>query len=128
MNRGDRDRAEATNAEKWDTVFSELEQHQQEHGDCNVPQREGKLGYWVNSQRTSQKERKVRLDSTGINDIANKEANKKAADDKKWNTMFSELKQCQQEHGYCNVPQRKGKLGKWVSSQRTLQKNNRLPE
>merc|ERR1712238_95156 len=70
------------------------------------------------------------LDSIDFNldVIASKEANKKASDDKKWNAMFSQLEQYQQDHGDCNVPRKEGKLGKWFSTQRTWDKKNKLTE
>ncbi|EJK67421.1 hypothetical protein THAOC_11548, partial [Thalassiosira oceanica] len=37
--------------EVWETRFGELKQYRNDHGDCNVPQRQGKLGRWVKNQR-----------------------------------------------------------------------------
>ena len=36
----------------WETRFNELVQYKAKHGDCNVPQRQGQLGKWVQNQRT----------------------------------------------------------------------------
>ena len=35
----------------WETRFNELVQYKEKHGDCNVPQRQGQLGTWVDKQR-----------------------------------------------------------------------------
>ena len=35
----------------WETRFGELVRYKAEHGDCNVPQKQGKLGTWVRNQR-----------------------------------------------------------------------------
>ena len=43
----------------WKTRFSELEKYRAKHGDCNVPQWQGKLGRWVKTQRAVYKKRKL---------------------------------------------------------------------
>ena len=35
----------------WETRFNELVQYKAKQGDCNIPQSQGKLGIWVNTQR-----------------------------------------------------------------------------
>ena len=35
---------------QWDAQFQELKKYKAEHGHCNVPQRHGLLGNWVNTQ------------------------------------------------------------------------------
>ena len=44
-----------------------------------------------------------------------------------WETRFNELKEYKEQHGDCDVPQRKGQLGTWVSRQRTSYNNKKLP-
>ena len=43
-----------------------------------------------------------------------------------WNARFEELLNYRSEHGHCDVPNRGGKLGKWVGRQRTAYKNESL--
>jgi len=43
---------------------------------------------------------------------------KKQREEETWNLRFEELKQFKSENGHCRVPQRAGKLGKWVANQR----------
>ena len=56
----------------WDTRFNELIQYKAEHGDCNVPARQGQLGNWVSKQRYEYKQRQLskarqdRLESIGF--------------------------------------------------------------
>ena len=44
---------------EWRERFDELKQHKSAHNHCNVPQREGGLGSWVDYQRTAFKENKL---------------------------------------------------------------------
>ncbi|KAL3756129.1 hypothetical protein ACHAWU_005633 [Discostella pseudostelligera] len=39
----------------WSQKFIELQMYKAQHGDCDVKQTEGKLGYWVNKQRNEKK-------------------------------------------------------------------------
>ena len=105
--------------EQWDARFKELLSYRSEHGDCNAPWKQGKLGPWVHRQRVAYKAGSLsqgridRLSSIGFKWALFEE---RAA--KKWNTRFNELIEYKAEHGDCNVPQRQGQLGKWVSHQR----------
>jgi hypothetical protein len=40
-----------THDETWQTMFNELKAFRDEHGNCKVPQKKGKLGGWVDRQR-----------------------------------------------------------------------------
>ncbi|EJK69804.1 hypothetical protein THAOC_08901 [Thalassiosira oceanica] len=42
---------EAVATVPWETRFDELVQYKAKHDNCNVPQRQGHLGRWVNTQR-----------------------------------------------------------------------------
>ena len=46
----------------------------------------------------------------------------------RWRDMFASLGQHSAKHGHCNVSQSKGKLGRWVTTQRATFKKNKLPE
>ena len=48
--------------------------------------------------------------------------------DQKWNARYCELETFKAQHGHCNVPQSHGTLGRWVTSQRTKRKDDRLPQ
>jgi len=41
-------------SEKWNACFKELFNYRSEHGDCNVPLRQEKLGTWVQIQQIQQ--------------------------------------------------------------------------
>ena len=45
-----------------------------------------------------------------------------------WETRFDELDKYKAKHGDCNVPARQGKLGRWVSKQRTVCKAGSLSQ
>ena len=51
----------------WETRFKELVQYKAKHGDCNVPQRQGQLGWWAVTQRQSY--RKGELSQDRINHL-----------------------------------------------------------
>jgi len=40
-------------AKQWDARFNERLDYKTEHGDCDVPNRQGKLGHWVSAQRSA---------------------------------------------------------------------------
>ena len=56
----------------WETRFKELVRYKTDHGDCNVPKSQGKLGTWVQTQRQQYKKNRLaqdridRLDSIGF--------------------------------------------------------------
>ena len=43
----------------WDDRFDKLKAYKEKNGNCNVPQKEGKLGRWVNTQREAYKKGKL---------------------------------------------------------------------
>ena len=115
--------------EKWNARFKELLDYISEHGDCNVPLSQDKLGKWVYTQRTSyaagslSRDRNDRLDSIGFKwDLVNKYLIVP------WETRFNELVRYKAKHGDCNVPTESGKLGTWVSKQRQQYKNDKLSQ
>jgi len=121
--------------ENWNARFKELLSYRSEHGgDCNVPQRQVKLGPWVASQRTAYKagtlaqDRIDRLDSIGFKweqkkaSVGMREEDKlgqrQNKHDENWNARFKELLSYRSEHGDCDISCSQGKLGRWVSKQR----------
>jgi hypothetical protein len=48
--------------------------------------------------------------------------------DKKWLDQYENLKEYNNKHGYCNVPQSEGSLGKWVNAQRHMFKQEKMRE
>ena len=113
-------------AEQWNTRFEELLKYKSEHGDCNVPGKQGKLGIWVRTQRVAYmagsiaQDRIDRLDGIGFN--------WKHEKFEQWNARFKELLNYRSEHGHCDVPQSQGQLGAWVKTQRSAYKAGSLAQ
>ena len=118
--------------EKWNARFHELEAYKAKHGHCNVPTKSGKLGYWVNTQRTQYRlskegkysfmtdERVHKLESIGFRwslNFGDVTCRDKTLENM-WDTRFHELEAYKAKHGHCNVPKSSGKLGTWVKHQR----------
>ena len=102
--------------EKWNARFKELLHYRTEHGDCNVPNRQGKLGQWVTNQRTAYMVGSLAQDRIDrLNSVDFKWAQREAA--VPWESRFNELVQYKAKHGDCNVPGSQGKLGTWVNNQ-----------
>ena len=107
----------------WGERLEELAEYKAQHGNCDIPQRQGSLGSWVSSQRTARKKGKLsdeqiqKLDELGFH---------WGATFLTWEDRLEELTSYEAEHGHCNVPQSKGALAKWVYNQRTLHKKGKL--
>ena len=114
--------------EQWNARFKELLDYRSEHGDCNVPKGQGKLGTWVINQRqvyvagSLLQDRIDRLNSLGFKWALGGRV------DEHWNARFKELIEYRSEHGDCDVPQKQGKLGTWVNSQRAAYKVSKLSQ
>jgi len=116
----------------WAKQARELMKYRDEHGHCNVLQRDGSLGWWVDRQRQSYKklnagiksqmtpERVKILTLMGFEwDASHMVGGKK--NDEVWMEQLEKLKHYKEEHGDCLVPQRYAsnpKLGNWVNNQR----------
>ena len=106
----------------WEQRCGELREYREEHGDCNVPQRQGHLGVWVGRQRqyykkgTLSDERIAGLESIGLVWDLN---------EREWLDRFDELAGYRAKNGDCNVPESQGPLGKWVSQQRRCYKKGK---
>ena len=105
--------------EKWNTRFKELLDYRSEHGNCDVPVSQGKLGQWVSNQRRAHmaealaQDRINRLSSIGLKWTL-------IGPNVPWETRFHELVQYNAKHGDCDVSTKQGKLGKWVGKQRAV--------
>ena len=111
--------------EQWNARFKELLDYRSEHGNCDIPTRQGKLGTWVNGQRRAYRKKTLAQDRIyRLNSIGFKW--KKEQSNVPWKTQFDELVKYKAKHGDCNVPVGQGKLGRWVHKQRTHYKNNNL--
>ena len=115
--------------EQWDARFKELLEYRLEHGDCDVPNQRGKLGKWVSHQRTAYRAGLLERDRIDrLNGIGFKWLLINVGPNVPWETRFDELVQYKAEHGDCNVPQSRGKLGTWVSKQRQQYNNDKLSQ
>ena len=113
----------------WETRFDQLAQYKTQHGDCNVPQSQGKLGTWVNNQRATCKNGKLSQDLIDqLNEIGFKWALIVKGPTVPWETRFKQLVQYKAKHGDCNVPDGQGKLGNWVRKQRGAYKAGSLAQ
>jgi hypothetical protein len=107
----------------WNQRYEELREFKEEHGHCRVP-RKGKLGSWVDLMRSKArrpkcKEKIDKLEAIGFFERKFKTATTMPSlNESVWNQRFEELKNFQEEHGHCRVPQRLGKLGRWLKTQR----------
>jgi hypothetical protein len=110
-----------THSALWEKWLSELVWFKEEHGHCNVPRgwRENpELGTWVNNQRSNYSRGKLSPDRMERLEALGFEWDKHAVF---WEKRFSELVRFKEEHGHCNVPDRRSEnpqLGTWVNNQR----------
>lgn len=116
---------------RWENMFSGLVEFKKVHGHCNVPfnwPKNPRLALWVSTQRHLKKAHKL-----------NQERIRKLEDlgfiwdplHASWEEMFSVLVRFRETHGHCDVPQgwsENPKLGKWVSTQRSVKKKGNLSE
>jgi hypothetical protein len=119
----------------WDESFQALVEYKKQNGNCNVPQKykdDIALGHWVSMQRFNRycskkltPEKKGKLTQLGFNWETLEERDERA-----WNEFFQRLKAYRREYLDCCVPQgfkEDPALGKWVSTQRALDKRGKLP-
>jgi len=114
----------------WQQMFSVLNKFHEKYGHSNVPKRwpdNPRLGSWVSERRKDKMyknklspERIKMLDAIGFvwDPIG-----------ETWDEMFNELKEYKNQYGHTNVPANRSKnkkLGRWVSTQRQLKKQNSL--
>jgi hypothetical protein len=119
----------------WGKRYNELVQYKQQHGDCLVPcGHENKLlRAWVRQQRDLYgknkitEERVAMLNQLEFSWEKEEQVDREAA----WTTRYNELVNYKQQHGNFDVPQHSETnptLWKWCYSQRTMYKEQKLPE
>eukprot|EP00977_Amphora_coffeiformis_P000390 scaffold108_cov162-Amphora_coffeaeformis.AAC.1 len=107
----------------WSKTFQVLKEYKQQHGHCNVPQKQKPLGVWVKNQRYLYVQKKLsqnqidKLEKIGFHWGKNYPA------PKTWDDMLEELIKHKKTFGHCNVainddPARRNPLSKWVVEQR----------
>jgi len=118
---------------EWEAYFQMLQEFQEVHGHCQVPQNysvnDHKLGSWVRSQRAQYKKFQDGKDTPMTQERI--DALEKIGFvwklQKGWEAQFQLLQEFQKEHGHCQVPRNHSvnniKLGRWVSNQRVQYKN-----
>jgi hypothetical protein len=104
----------------WNRHFVELVEYKDKNGHCNIPTTNGSLGRWISMQRNLFRSKKLKKDRyeklVGIGFTF----------EHKWDRHFTELVEYKEENGHCDIPQRNGSLGKWISKQRTLFRSKKL--
>jgi len=111
---------ESKSHEKWNRFFTELVECKDKNGHCNIPTTNGSLGRWISKQRNLFRSKKLKKDRyeklVGIGFTF----------EHIWNRHFVELVEYKKENGHCDIPQRNGSLGKWISKQRELFRSKKL--
>lgn len=109
----------------WERRYNDLRKWREEHGNCNVPKAEGKLGRWVVRQRELQKKgkleshRKARLDVLAFVWNTNEAA---------WGHKYDLLSAYRTKNGHCCVPISDPVLGMWVAKMRANRRRAKLAE
>jgi hypothetical protein len=118
----------------WEEMFEELKAYNREHcGSCKVPVRDGKLGRWVDRQRTLYRLNKLPPEHvTLLNSVGfvwqirkPRQLEQSLATityDNKFETMLGKVKHFKESEGHCCVLQRYEKdpaLGLWVKNRRS---------
>lgn len=111
--------------EEWDRLFLELEEYKEEHnGDCDVPQRSGRLGSFVHYMRFYVKSGKLSKDRI---DRLNGLGFSWNVTEDRWNTKYEAVSKYKAEHG--NFEMTGGhSLYNWLSYQRKLYAEANLPK
>ena len=117
------------NIAQWNACFNELLKYKAEHGDCDFPTRQGKLGTWVCTQRSAYWADSLAQDRIDrLNSIGFKWSLGQTGPTVPWKSRFHELVQYKAMHGECDVPVKQGRLGLWVHRQRTNYRKNKLSQ
>jgi len=108
-------------ANAWHQHLELLKAYKEKYGDCRVPRRKNKLGEWVAHQRweynklcrckpsSLTQERIGKLNAIGFSWTTARS----------WQPKLELLKDYKEKHGHCQVPRDHGKLGEWVTRQRS---------
>ncbi|KAL7429044.1 hypothetical protein ACHAXH_003806 [Discostella pseudostelligera] len=121
--------------DRWSQKFKDLQEYKAKHGNCDVKQTEGKLGYWVNKQRNEKK----LLDDGKVSHMTPERVRLLTKIGFKWpeprvqiwDKHFNELVEYKRTTGHCNFPTKPKeeeykKLGRWVTGQRNRKKKGKI--
>lgn len=123
--------------ENWKRMFRSLNEYRDLHGDCRVPENwrgNKKLASWVKSQRVLRSNgnlsepRIAELDA--IQFEWNSDLREESQNDRAWKEMFKKLEDYHRIYGSTLVSRgwkTDPSLGEWVTKQRILRNQNRLP-
>ena len=107
--------------QSWEEMRSELREYRRRFGDCNVHTHSSKLDRWVSTQRARHKKGGLSIDQ--VADLESMgftwQLQDTYAPAQCWRAMYDELIEYKAQHGHCNVPALKTKLGRWVTTQRS---------
>mmetsp|Transcript_14421 Transcript_14421/g.30274 ORF Transcript_14421/g.30274 Transcript_14421/m.30274 type:complete len:320 (-) Transcript_14421:344-1303(-) len=122
----------------WLTHYHQLIHYKSQFGTVNVPKRDkiySPLAEWCNEQRELYRKKKLsEVLIQKLNKIEfqlEKASGQVLSGDGLWNFRFNQLLQYKRETGTCNVPQiytKNSSLGNWVSTQRVLYRNGKMPD
>lgn len=108
----------------WYKKINSLSEFKEKHGHCNVPQKQGGLGVWVNKMREEKKKHDANRPSS-LNEIKIRHLDSmgfswrtysKGSDC--WKKHLQALRDFKRENGHCKVPTRQTTLGRFVTSLR----------
>ena len=106
----------------WEENYQLLVQYKNKHGTTRVPQRYGKLGSWVQRQRSAHKKHKLSLDrQQKLSSIDFKWNGNNDKSDDPWKKMYQKLVAYNKKYGNTCVPdswKEDPKLANWVKRQR----------
>lgn len=106
----------------WEENYKNLIEYKRKHGNCLVPQRT-RLGSWVTIQRKKWAEKSLSREQLKKLEMLDFSFNPR---EDKWNEMYDALLAYKKRTGNCHVPPKDGKLGKWVSFQRTCYRTKKI--
>jgi hypothetical protein len=117
----------------WNTKYEQLVEFKRKNGHCRVPRRyqeDVTLGNWVNTQRKSHSENKLRLDRKELLEkLGFIWKVRGPSTDKTWHQQYEKLVKLKRNNGHCLVPQGYEKdvsLGMWINTQRQFHSKNKL--
>jgi len=121
---------QSSDNEQWNERFNKLVAYKRENGACYVPQKHGALGIWVKTQRRIHKKGKLSQERTTQLEVIgfNWGVQKHKFDADMWRERFNKLVAYKEINDNCNVPQRHGALGIWVSTQRKFYHKGKLSQ
>jgi hypothetical protein len=119
----------------WHQQYEKVIEFKRTNGHCMVPfkyEQDKFLGKWVSHQRSIHKNNKIRPDRKDVLDKIGfvwKHVTLAARASTTWQKHYEKLVEFKQKKGHCMVPKRyeaDKSLGRWVGTQRTDHKNNKM--